>query len=223
MAQFPPVYQRLARRISMEDILREILGEIKGIKSDIGELRTGQVKMGARLDGLEKGQHNLEVRFGDLEKAQRNLEVRFDGLEEAQRNLGVRFDGLEEAQNNLATRLDGLEQGQLKLVTRIDSLEKGQNGLVTCLDGFGQGLLKLATRIDGLEKGQRRVEAHLENEVIGKIRVLFDAFQSHEERLNRIESRLEDVSTDIRYLVDRVVTVEKLARSRSGSARGSRR
>jgi uncharacterized protein YoxC len=81
---------------------------------------------------------------------------------------------------------------KLDLITdRLDAVEKGQQAL---------------------EKGQLKIEIRLENEVIEKIKVLFDGWQAHEDKLARIIDTLDDISTDVRYLVARVVKLEKLAK-----------
>jgi len=40
-------------------------------------------------------------------------------------------------------------------------------------------------------------ETRMENEVIDKIRVLFDGFQQHEEKLDRIEQKVDAISVSI--------------------------
>ncbi|MGE5584354.1 MAG: hypothetical protein ACM309_02280 [Bacillota bacterium] len=126
----------------MEEVLQEILGEIRGMKSDIGDLKAGQVRLETRLDGVEEGQRRLETRLDGVEEGQRRLETRLDGVEEGQRRLDARLGGVE------------AEIGEVKT-------------------------------------GQLRLEARMESEVIDKIRILFDAFQSHQERLDRHEERLQ--------------------------------
>lgn len=56
------------------------------------------------------------------------------------------------------------------------------------------------------------METRLKSEVIEKIRVLFDGWQAHEDKIARIIDALDDISTDMRYLVARVVKLEKLAK-----------
>lgn len=91
----------------MEVVLHEILGEIRGMKSDISDLKAGQVRLDSRLERVEEGQARLE----------------------------------------------------------------------TWLAG-----------IDGL---LARLEARVESEITDKIRILFDAFRMHNERLDRHNKRLD--------------------------------
>jgi len=49
-------------------------------------------------------------------------------------------------------------------------------------------------------------------EVIEKIRALFDDREAQNERFNCINDKLADISTDVRYLVARVISLEKLAK-----------
>ena len=94
-------------------------------------------------------------------------------------------------------------------------------------------LAKHTDQLDWLGKGQQRLETKVENEVADKIRALFDdreiknerfdhlekRFDFLEHRFDRLEGRfdlvinkLEDITTDVRYLVNRVDKLEKLAK-----------
>ena len=67
-------------------------------------------------------------------------------------------------------------------------------------------------RLGTVEKNQLRLEMRMENEIINSIKALLDGYKTHEERLDRIEDKVDDVSTDVRYLVARVTRLEKLAK-----------
>ncbi|NPV29923.1 MAG: hypothetical protein HPY58_09790 [Firmicutes bacterium] len=70
-------------------------------------------------------------------------------------------------------------------------------------------------QLDALQKGQLRLETRLENEVIDKVRALFDGFTLRGEQIERLQKRLDQrldsIETDTRYLVARVAML-KLAK-----------
>lgn len=52
----------------------------------------------------------------------------------------------------------------------------------------------------------------MENEVIDKVRVLFDAREVLNQNFNRIDDRLQSVEIDTGYLVSRVARLEKVVK-----------
>lgn len=98
----------------------------------------------------------------------------------------------------LADRMESIDEGQARLDSRMETVEKGQ--------------ARLEKRLEGVEKGQLRLETRVENEVIDKIRILFDANMLQNDWYERIMDLLDDVSTDVRYLVARVAKLEKIAK-----------
>lgn len=67
-------------------------------------------------------------------------------------------------------------------------------------------------KLDSLERGQLKLETRIENEVIDKIRALFDDRDLQNTRLNRIENKVESIGIDTGYLVARVARLEKAAK-----------
>ena len=92
---------------------------------------------------------------------------------------------------NLNQRVGNLEEGQHNLVSKVDKLEKVQQIVVSKVD---------------------KLELRMENEVIDKIRTLFDADKIREDKLNQIVDKLESIEIDTGYLVSRVARLEKLAK-----------
>ena len=105
-----------------EQLLKEILGELK----------------------------TLNQRTGNLEEGQKVLTGRLDKLEEGQRVLTGRFDKLEEGQKELAGRVGRIEEGLLKLETRLENEVVGKIGAL--FDGFslrGNQIENLKNHLDG--------------------------------------------------------------------------
>lgn len=98
---------------------------------------------------------------------------------------------LESVVGKIETRTETLEQGQARLEGRMENLEHKT-------DRIDSGLLKLETR--------------MENEVIDKIRALFDDRETQNDRLDRIENKLDDMATDISYIAAKIAGSGKLAR-----------
>jgi DNA repair exonuclease SbcCD ATPase subunit len=71
-------------------------------------------------------------------------------------------------------------------------------------------------QLDALQRGQLRLETRLESEVIEKVRALFDGFSLRGDQIEtlqkRLDERMDSIETDTRYLVARVVMLEKLAK-----------
>lgn len=102
-------------------------------------------------------------------------------------------------------RVGGLEEGQKELKSDFSEMRTDVSELRTDVSG-------LKTDVSELKKGQLRLETRMENEVIEKIRILFDARQAGEERLDQINGRLDSIETGTDYLVARVAQLEKVAR-----------
>lgn len=84
----------------------------------------------------------------------KNLNRRFDSMAEDQSKIVLKLE-------NLDSKVDGLESSVVKLSSQVDTLETTVG--------------KLESKVDGLEAGQLKLETRIENEVIDKLRILFDA------------------------------------------------
>ena len=91
----------------------------------------------------------------------------------------------------LTTKVDNVDN-------RIASVEKVQ--------------VEMASHLASVERGQLRLESRMESEVIDKIKALFDDREVQNERLDRIESKLDLVTSDTGYLMSKVVRLEALAK-----------
>ncbi len=73
-------------------------------------------------------------------------------------------------------------------------------------------LVSLNQRVGNLEANQQKLEMKIENEVIDKIRALFDDREMQNHRFDRIEVKLENIIVDVSYLVTKVSRLEKAAK-----------
>lgn|GEM_PF-2044624 len=78
---------------------------------------------------------------------------------------------------------------------RLDSLQKGQT--------------RLESRIDFLDKSQLKLEDRIENEIIEKIRALYDARSVQEDINSRITDTLDRIEAKLEILqMERIPTVK---------------
>jgi len=88
---------------------------------------------------------------------------------------------------------------------RVGNLEKG-------FDIIASQVAELNSKVRNLESGQRQLETRLENEVIEKIQILFEANQLQDERYGKVMDKLESIEIDTGYLVSKVARLEKMAK-----------
>jgi len=91
--------------------------------------------------------------------------------------------------------LQELKHGQERLESKVDKLEHGQG--------------RLESKVD-------KLELRMENEVIEKVRALFDGFTLRGEQIENLQKhlnqRLDNIEIDTGYLVSRVARLEKIAK-----------
>lgn len=96
------------------------------------------------------------------------------------------------------------------------SPEIAKGGLIMDNEKFQELVLEqLKTLTDGqreLKKDVIRIETRMENEVIDKTRALFDDREVQNDRLDRIENKLDDIATDVSYIAAKIAGLGKLAR-----------
>jgi len=94
--------------------------------------------------------------------------------------------------------------------------EEFQKIVLEQLRRLSDGQERLEARLKGVEDGQLKLEARIENEVIEKIQALFDdrevqndRFENLEKRMEHLENQVEGIAIDTRYLVTRLIRLEK--------------
>lgn len=152
-----------------EQLLKEILGELKDVNHRLVNLEEGQNQTAVKVDSLGTSVHNLDTRMG-------SLETKFDNLDTRMETIETKVDGLDNRMGTLETKVDGLDN-------RIGTLE---------------------TSVGDLKAGQTKLETRIENEVIDKIRILFDAhslymdyFASIKDSQARLENNLDSLTRRI--------------------------
>ncbi len=133
-----------------------------------------------------------------LTEGQARTENRLGGME-------TDIKSLQNGQSRMETRMDNLEQGQGRMETRMDSLEKSQDMLAI-------EVMAIKSDLRGVKDTVIRTESLIENEVETRIRALYEAREVHNDRLERIENKVDDISTDVAYIAANIAGFGKLAR-----------
>ena len=97
-----------------EQILKEILGELKTLNKRVGSLEDGQKELISDVSGLKEGQQKIETRMKSMETSQQKIEARIGSLEDGQKELKSDVRKLE-------NRMESLETGQRKIEARMES------------------------------------------------------------------------------------------------------
>ena len=128
-------------------------------------------KMYTELTGL-KDQMATKDDIAKLETSIDNIDTRIDSMETKIENIDTRIDGIESKIENIDTRMDNME-------SKIEIID---------------------TRIDGIENNMVKIETKIENEVIDKLRSLFDFREVQVEMNNKMQSTLERIENKIDVL-----------------------
>lgn len=112
--------------------------------------------------------------------------------------------------NELISILRAVIQEELTAVRQeMQELRLGQERLETKVDKLEQGQEKLETKVGELE-------LRMKNEVIEKIRALYDGFNLRGDQFENLQKRLDQsldsIEIDIGYLVSKVAQLEKMAK-----------
>ncbi|AEG59571.1 hypothetical protein [Desulforamulus ruminis] len=96
--------------------------------------------------------------------------------------------------------------------SEMADMRSEMTGMKTEMTNVKSELGSLNQRVGSLEAGQQKLAMKIENEVIDKIRALFDDREMQNHRLDRIDVKLENIIVDLSYLVTKVSRLEKVAK-----------
>lgn len=97
------------------------------------------------------------------------------------------------------------ERFQELILMRLEDNEKFQVLVLEQLKALTEGQVKLEATL-------LKLETNIENEVIDKIRGLYDDREVQNERFDRIEEKLGSIEVDTGYLVAKVAKLERIAK-----------
>mgnify|MGYP001320360970 CR=1 FL=1 len=164
----------------MEDLVQQIVTELKNINN--------------RFDRLEKGQQDLVNGQKSLEEGQLRLEERQKSLEQGQQRLEERQQILEQGQQRLEERQQILEQGQQRLEERQQILEQGQQRLEETINNLGT---EMRSHFKHIEKklDQQHTTFEVVAEEIKNIKIdityLSEKTGRHDTEINNLSKRIQ--------------------------------
>ena len=113
-----------------------------------------------------------------------------------------------ESQNQIIKTL----QQHGKLLEQHSTLLEKQGAILeqhsTALEKQGTILGQHSKQLETLQRGQIKLETRMENEVIDKIRVLFDVREVQNDRFDRIDNKLDDLDDKIEYALLKLMRQE---------------
>ena len=154
----------------MEELLREILTEMKTIKNevaniqqDVGGLKEGQIQLQQDVGGLKEGQIQLQQDVGGLNEGQIQLRQDVGGLKEGQAKLDRRMDKVEIRLENeafgslrlLSENMTNLINHQAETDGSIKFLVSTMDYVATKVDQISDDNKDLAKRVTRLEKAAK--------------------------------------------------------------------
>lgn len=108
--------------------------------------------------------------------------------------------------------LKGMKSELTDVKSEMADMRSEMTDMKTEMTNVKRELGSLNQRVGSLEAGQQKLAMKIENEVIDKIRALFDDREMQNHRLDRIDVKLENIIVDLSYLVTKVSRLEKVAK-----------
>ena len=159
----------------------------------------------SRLESLDNGQRVLQDGMKALQDGQKEL---FGG----QKALSERQTSLEEGQQALVVGQKAIWEKLTEHDGVLGTLLERASNAETHLGNIEVHLGNVENRLETVENNQARLEMRMENEVIDKVRALFDDREVQHIRYDKLENQLEALSIDLSFLVTRVIRLEQVAK-----------
>ncbi|MDZ4041995.1 MAG: hypothetical protein U1D96_00650 [Eubacteriales bacterium] len=159
----------------------------------------------SRLESLDNGQRVLQDGMKALQDGQKEL---FGG----QKALSERQTSLEEGQQALVVGQKAIWEKLTEHDGVLGTLLERASNAETHLGNIEVHLGNVENRLETVENNQARLEMRMENEVIDKVRALFDDREVQNIRFDKLENQLEALSIDLSFLVTRVIRLEQVAK-----------
>ncbi len=148
-----------------------------------------------QLKNLAKGQSQLQLQVTGIEK-------QLNSLAEEQSQLQIQVTGATNRLDGIEKQLNGLAEEQSQLQLQI-------TGATSRLDGIEK-------QLNGLEQDVKRMEIRMENEIIDKIRALYDARSVQEDVNSRIINTLDRIEAKLDVLQMETAHIRRIIRRNKG-------
>lgn len=116
--------------------------------------------------------------------------------------LNQRVENLEEGQNELKSDVSDLKKGQSRLENRMDSLDNRMENLENRMEN-------LEHKTDRIDSGLLKPESRMENEVIDKIRDLYDDRSVNQDYFASIRNNQARIEEKLDILVSRAIKQDR--------------
>lgn len=111
--------------------------------------------------------------------------------------------------NTLNQRVDSLEGGQNELKSDVSDLKKGQSQFENRMDSLENRIENLEHKTDKIDSGLLKLETRLENEVIEKIRALYDDRSVNQDYFASIRNNQARIEEKLDILVSRAINQDR--------------
>ncbi len=128
----------------MEEVLKQILDELKRTNNRLESLEQGQSK-------VEQSQSKFEQQVSKLEQSQSKLEQQVSKLGEGQSKLEQQVSKLGEGQSKLWKGQTKLEEGQIRLEQGQQRIEKRLNVIFEQTAGLAEFRTETLQRLDNID------------------------------------------------------------------------
>ncbi|RYD02602.1 hypothetical protein N752_25070 [Desulforamulus aquiferis] len=116
-------------------------------------------------------------------------------------SINKRLNSIDEGQERLESKVGSLEEGQIRLESKVGSLEEGQIRLESKVGSLEEGQIRLESKVD-------KLEIRIENEVIEKIRGLYDYREVTNDKFDQVIDKLSDIDDSINYALAKIARHE---------------
>ncbi|ABO49517.1 hypothetical protein Dred_0982 [Desulforamulus reducens MI-1] len=137
---------------------------------------------------------------------------KFEENEQFQKLTLQKFEENEQFQKLTLQKFEENEQFQKLALQKVEENDQFQALVVKQFHLISEQMQALTQGQVRLENDLKRLEVRMENEVIERLRGLYDDREVQNEKLDKIEQRLTDIEVDTSYLVLKVKGLEKIAK-----------
>lgn len=124
------------------------------------------------------------------------------------KTLNRRVGNIESDVTGLKSAVTGLKSDVTGLKSDVTGLKSDVTGLKSAVTELKFDVTDLKSDVLDLKKGQQRIETRIENEVVDKIRGLFDAREVQNDKLDQINYKLTDIDDSVTYALAKVARHE---------------
>ncbi len=147
-----------------------------------------------------------------MEKALNQILDKLKTINQHVGNIENDVSGLKSDFSDLSSDVSDLKSDVSDLKSDVSGLKSDVSHLKSDVSDLKSDVSHLKSDVSDLKKDHLRLETRMENEVIDKLRALFDNREVQNDRFDRIECKLDDIATDTGYLATKVLQLRQLVK-----------